>query len=166
MSVTGISRSSSPGDLKPVIAAISAGLAQQDRARDLTGIFERELERSLSIRSVRLREIPARYRARLVTPTGTPDSIVLGVPTGDPRVQAVLEACSGPERIFGSADHDTLAAAAQLGGLVLELARGRPARRGSDDGAAPLIGSSRAMQRLRERIERVAFTGFTALIQG
>jgi transcriptional regulator with PAS, ATPase and Fis domain len=166
MSVTGISRSSSPGDLKPVIAAISAGLAQQDRARDLPGIFERELQRSLAIRSVRLREIPARYRARLVTPTRTSDSVVLGVPTGDPRVQAVLEACSGPERILGAADHETLAAAAQLGGLVLELARSRPARRGSDDGAAPLIGSSGVMRRLRDRIERVAFTGFTALIQG
>ena len=96
MSVTGVSRSSSPGDLNHVIAAISAGLAQPDRTQDLPAIFERELQRSLSIRSVRLREIPARYRARLVTPTRTADSIVLGVPTGDPRVQAVLEASQRP----------------------------------------------------------------------
>ena len=100
MSLTGVSRSSTPGDLTPVIAAISAGLAQQERPPDLLAIFERELQRSLSIRSVRVREIPARYRARLVTPTRTADSIVLGVPTADPRVQAVLEASTGPERIL------------------------------------------------------------------
>jgi DNA-binding NtrC family response regulator len=34
------------------------------------------------------------------------------------------------------------------------------------DGAAPLIGASVAMQALRERIERVATTDFTALIEG
>ena len=166
MSVIGVSRTSSPGDLTPVIAALSAGLVQPDRVPDLATIFERELQRSLSIRSVRLREIPARYRARLVTPTRTLDSVVLGVPTADPRIQAVLEASCGPERVLGSTDHDVLAAAAQLGGLVLELARTRSARRGSRDGAAPLIGSSRAIQRLRDRVERVAFTGFTVLIQG
>ena len=34
------------------------------------------------------------------------------------------------------------------------------------DGAAPLIGSSRAIKTLRERIERVAATDFTVLIEG
>jgi len=166
MSVTGVFRNHSPGDLTSVIAAISAGLSAEDRAPDLPGIFERELQRTLAIRSVRLREIPARYRARLVTPTRTADSIVLGVPTADPRVQAVLEAFSGPDRVLGSADHEVLAVAAQLGGLVLELSRTRHSRRASHDGAAPLIGASVAMQRLRERVERVAFTGFTVLIEG
>src|SRR3954447_13132350 len=140
MSLTGVSRNSSPGDLAPVIAALSDGLTRSDRIPDLPAIFERELQRSLSIRSVRVREIPARYRARLVTPTRTADSIVLGVPTTDPRVQAVLEASSGPDRVLGAADHEVLAAAAQLGGLVLELARIRSPRRGPTDGAAPLIG--------------------------
>src|SRR5689334_11115071 len=105
MSVTGVSQRSTPGDLTPVIAAISAGLAQQERPPDLLAIFEREVQRSLSIRSVRVREIPSRYRARLVTPTRTADSIVLGVPTADPRIQAVLEASSGPDRVLGSDDH-------------------------------------------------------------
>src|SRR6478672_5730141 len=166
MSLIGVSRTSSSGDLASIIAAIAAALAQQDRAPDLPGVFERELQRTLAIRSVRLREIPARYRARLVTPTRTADSIVLGVPTADPRVQAVLEAFSGPDRVLGSADHEVLAVAAQLGGLVLELSRTRHSRRASHDGAAPLIGASVAMQRLRERVERVAFTGFTVLIEG
>ena len=34
------------------------------------------------------------------------------------------------------------------------------------DGAAPLIGSSEAIKRVRERIERVAVTDFTVLIEG
>ena len=34
------------------------------------------------------------------------------------------------------------------------------------DGAAPLIGSSRAIHAVRERIERVAATDFTVLIEG
>ena len=114
MSMPGVFRTHSPGDLTPIIAAISAGLSAEDRAPDLPGIFERELQRALAIRSVRLREIPPRYRARLVTPTRTADSIVLGVPTADPRVQAVLEAFSGPDRVLGSADHEMLAVAAQL----------------------------------------------------
>jgi len=166
MVITGVARSSSPGGLNSVIAAVSAGLAHHDEQPDLQAIFEREVQRALAIRTVRLREIPARYRARLVTPTRTSDSVVLGVPTAHPNVQAVLEASSGPDRSLGAADHEMLAAAAQLGGLVLALARTRTCRRVTDDGAAPLIGSSAAMQRLRERVERVALTGFTALIEG
>jgi transcriptional regulator with PAS, ATPase and Fis domain len=56
---------------------------------------------------------------------------------------------------------------AQLGGLVLEAARARNSvRRAPDDGAAPLIGSTRAMQELRNRIERVAETDFAVMIEG
>jgi len=34
------------------------------------------------------------------------------------------------------------------------------------DGAAPLIGSSRAIRLVRDRIERVAATDFTVLVEG
>src|SRR3954468_24213451 len=80
------------GDLRQVLRALGAGLVGNVATRDLPGIFEQELQRSLRIRAVRLREIPAHYHARLVTPTHTTDSVVLGVPTGDPATQAVLEA--------------------------------------------------------------------------
>jgi hypothetical protein len=79
-------------DLRQVIAALSAALARPAAEGDLPSIFERQVERLLSIRAVRLREVPTRYHARLVTPTRTAESIVLSVPTADPRVQAVLEA--------------------------------------------------------------------------
>ena len=65
-------------------------------------------------------------------------------------------------RAAGSATH--------VAALVLEIERapGRPPQfaRIRRDGAAPLIGSSRAIRQVRERIERVAVTDFTILIEG
>jgi transcriptional regulator with PAS, ATPase and Fis domain len=53
--------------------------------------------------------------------------------------------------------------------LELERAGGRlttmQARR-QEDGAAPLVGSSEAIRRLRDRIEKIAATDFTILIEG
>src|ERR671914_403078 len=81
-----------------LIAALGEAIVRSASDRDLAGVFEREVGRLLSMRAVRLREIPARYQVRLVTPTRTADSVVLGVPTADPRVQAVLEAYFQPGR--------------------------------------------------------------------
>jgi DNA-binding NtrC family response regulator len=150
-----------------ILAALGDAIARSASDRDLPGVFEREVERLLSMRAVRLREIPARYPVRLVTPTRTADSVVLGVPTADPRMQAVLEAACEPDRALDDRDYQVLTSIAQLGGLVLEAARARLAvRRTPADGAAPLIGSTRAMQELRTRIERVAETDFAVMIEG
>src|SRR6476661_1824165 len=63
-----------------------------------------------------------------------------------------------------------LECAAHVAGLLLEIerAQGRAPlfARVRGDGAAPLIGSSPAIRRVRERIERVAATDFTVLIEG
>jgi len=61
-----------------------------------------------------------------------------------------------------------LQAGAHVAALLLELerAQGRHAARRPRDGAAPLIGSSAEMQQVRDRIERVAATDFTVLIEG
>jgi transcriptional regulator with PAS, ATPase and Fis domain len=154
-------------DLRQILAAVSAGLVLPAVEGGLPGIFEQQVRQLLSLRMVRLREIPSRYQARLVTPTRTAESIVLGVPTADERVQAVLEASFEPGRRLEERDFDLLTAAAQLGGLVLEAARTRSAMRlRGPDGAAPLIGSTSVMESLRERVERVALTDFTVLIEG
>ena len=154
-------------DLRQVLAALGAALVRSATDRDLLAVFEHEVQQLLEMRAVRLREIPARYQARLVTPTRTLDSVVLDVPTADPRVQAVLEASCDPARPLGEHDVAVLTAAAHLGGLVLESARTRTSARGrGDDGAAPLIGSTASMRELRDRVERVALTDFTALIEG
>jgi DNA-binding NtrC family response regulator len=154
-------------DLREVLAALATAIVREAGDRDLPAVFERELQRLWSLRTVRLREIPARYHARLVTPTRTADSIVLGVPCADPRVQAVLEASCEPTRPWDDCDHELLAMAAHLGALVLEAARVRGRIGGRRvDGAAPLIGSTGVMQQLRGRLERVASTDFTVLIEG
>jgi DNA-binding NtrC family response regulator len=155
------------GDMRDVLEALAATLGRGTGDRDLLTTFEQEMQRALCIRTVRLREIPSRYQARLVTPTRTADSVVLGVPSADPRVQAVLEASCEPSRPLGDGDHDALTTAAYLAALVLEATRVRIRGRAPlVDGAAPLIGSSLIMQALRQRIERAATTDFTVLIQG
>jgi transcriptional regulator with PAS, ATPase and Fis domain len=153
--------------VQELLASLAGALAQSTTEQDLIAVFEREVQRVLRMRAVRLREIPIRYQVRLVTPTRTSDSIVLGVPNVDSRVQAVLEATCDPNRELDERDYRVLSAVAQLAGLVLEAARGRTAvRMRPADGAAPLIGSTTAMQALRSRIERVALTDFTVLIEG
>jgi DNA-binding NtrC family response regulator len=150
-----------------VLRALGDALVGDPVDRDLQAVFEQEVRRALGIRSVRLREIPARYHARLVTPTRTTESMLLGVPSSDPRVQAILEATFDAGSPPSEADLDLLAAATQLAGLVLEASRTRVAAMMRNvDGAAPLIGSSGIMHALRGRVERVALTDFTVLIEG
>ena len=154
-------------DVRKILAALGQALARPDGERNLPMVFEQQVQQALSLRSVRLRELPSRYQARLVTPTRTAESIVLGVPTGNPRVQAAFEAASEPGHAISEAKFETLTSVAYLGGLVLEAARlHMTPRQHVSDGAAPLIGSTRAMQVLRERVERVAMTDFTVLIEG
>jgi len=154
-------------ELKEVVLALGSGLGQPTGVDGgLPGIFEQHVQRLLSMRSVRLREIPARYNARLVTPTRTSESIVIGVPTAEARGQAILEASFEPGRKLDDRDYELLTTAAYLGGLVLEAARTRGRLDRSVDGAAPLIGSTPVIHALRQRIERVALTDFTALIEG
>jgi transcriptional regulator with PAS, ATPase and Fis domain len=153
--------------LHQIVALLGNALTQAASDQDLVVVFEREVQRLLRMRAVRLREIPARYQVRLVTPTRTADSVVLAVPNSDARVQAVLEAACDPNRDLDDRDYLILSSIAHLGGLVLEAARGRSASRARPaDEAAPLIGSTTAMQDLRSRIERVALTDFTILIEG
>jgi transcriptional regulator with PAS, ATPase and Fis domain len=149
-----------------VLAALGAGL-DNGAERNLAAIFEREVRQLVEAREIRLREVPARYQARLVTPTRSADALVLGVPTVDDRTQAVLEASLPPHRAFREADIELLTAAAHLGGLVLEASRAHMhTPRTRQDRLVPMIGSSQVMEALREQVARVASTDFTVLIEG
>ena len=64
-------------DLREVVAAMSAALARPHADGHLPTIFEQHLQRLLAVRTVRLREIPSRYQARLVTPTRTGEFAVV-----------------------------------------------------------------------------------------
>ncbi len=86
---------------------------------------------------------------------------------GWPRLEAVFN----PAQPVDDRARQMLAAGAQVAGLLLEIERanGRwplASARSRSDGAAPLIGSSLAIRLVRDRIERVAATDFTALIEG
>jgi DNA-binding NtrC family response regulator len=156
--------------LRRVIAALAVDLSRCYEDRDLRGIFEHEVRQLVPSRQIRLREIPTRYQARLVTPARTPESVLLDVPTTDPGRQGVLEAVLDPACSIDEWDFEMLSAAAHLGALVLEANRARyapvPLGVRRPEGAAPLIGSTPVMQALRERVERVASTDFTVLVEG
>ena len=83
-----------------------------------------------------------------------------------PRLEAVFE----PGRSLGGWTCQLLEAASHVAALLLEIerAQGRAPlfARVRGDGAAPLIGSSAAIRQVRERIDRVAATDFTVLIEG
>jgi hypothetical protein len=122
-------------------------------------------------------ELRTLVRAKSVTfrhdedATNQPNVISFDLPgspiDGRPRLEAVFD----PTRPVDERAHRMLAAAAQVAGLLLEIERanGRwplACARSRTDGAAPLIGSSRAIRLVRDRIDRVATTDFTVLIEG
>jgi transcriptional regulator with PAS, ATPase and Fis domain len=155
-------------DLRQVLSALALGLLERLDDRTLQSVFERELTHILPARSVRLREIPTRFEARLVTPTRTAQSVVLDVPTPDRSRQVVLEATMAHGSRLDDWNRDLLVAAANLGSLVMELDLRRPPAPVAPriEGSPMLIGSTPPMCHLRERVERVAKTDFTVLIEG
>jgi transcriptional regulator with PAS, ATPase and Fis domain len=155
-------------DLRHVIRSLAANILTRHDDRALPTVLEQALAQIVPARTVRLREVPARYPSRLAAPARTSESVVLDVPTPDSERQFVLEAIVDPDRPLDEWNVDLLSTATFLGTLVLEMEGRRnpapvPFRL---DGAAPLIGSTPAMRALRERIERVAGTDFMTLIEG
>ena len=84
--------------------------------------------------------------------------------SGPARIEAVFE----PTQPVDDWKRHTLSVGAQVAALLVELehADGRWVRFRRPDGAAPLIGSSAEIRAVRDRIERVAITDFTVLIEG
>ena len=90
------------------------------------------------------------------------------IPSWTSDARARLEAVFDGERALDEWSAQLLDAGAHLAGLLLDLERVGPRAwpRRVPDGAAPLIGSSDAIRRLRERIEKIAPTEFPILIEG
>src|ERR1043166_1296991 len=157
-----------------LLAVIARNLDRRGDIAFIRGAFEETLRRIVPIRTARLREAGQRWP---FSGDGAHDSevIALEVPGGDPDAPSVLEATFDPGCRLGEWDFQALSMAAHVGALVLEVERGRtqllraglaPASRARRDGAAPLIGSTPVIQALRSKIERVAGTDFTVLIEG
>jgi transcriptional regulator with PAS, ATPase and Fis domain len=136
---------------------------------DLRTMLVAKLRRLVQAKTVQFSELPGTPSLRVGQPVRTRDYVAFAVPTCDAAKRMVLEASFSHESGIDDWTCQVLEVAASLATVLLEIERltrltetaARPV-----DGAAPLIGSSLAMQALRERIERVATTDFTVLIEG
>jgi transcriptional regulator with PAS, ATPase and Fis domain len=155
-----------------LLAALTRALGDRQDPSLLRGLFEETIRRALPIRTIRLRDRNSRWTSRPDHGAGI-ESIAMEVPGH--TAGGVIEATFDPDCRLGEWDFQVLGLAAHVAALVLEIERGRiqlaraglgPAVKPRRDGAAPLIGSTPAIQALRARIERVARTDFTVLLEG
>ena len=158
------------GGFESLAIALGRAIGRDNNSRPLREVFEEALMRALPIRAVHLRRVNP-----LTPPRERTDTIVFDVPACDPHSRGIMECIFEPEWAIGEWDRQLLRAAAPLAGLVLEVERNRlqlaraaqaGAAKSKGDGAAPLIGSTPAIEGLRSRVERVASTPFTVLIEG
>jgi transcriptional regulator with PAS, ATPase and Fis domain len=147
-----------------LLAAVSGGLSVARDPALMRCRFEEELRLLVRARTVILRDEP-------VTPPH-PGAVCLEIPAPPPYHRARLEAVFEPSRMLDGWTCQLLEIATHVAAMMLEIERayGRAVITASGkaraDGAAPLIGSSRAIRLVRDRIERVAATDFTILIEG
>jgi DNA-binding NtrC family response regulator len=161
--------------LADLVAALTRSLDRRHDISLMRGAFEEWLRRMVPLRTVHLREAGSRWTGRGDVPAA-PESVAIEVPGPDPDRPGVLEATFDPACGLGEWDFQMLGMAAHIGALVLEIERSRlqlvragilvPNRPPRRDAVAPLVGSTVEMRALRDRIERVAATDFTVLLEG
>jgi len=160
------------GGLGKLLAALGDVIRSSADGPALRRRFEEEVRGLVSVRAVYLRGGTRCASApdRVARP---PEVVSLEVATADSSQQAALEVVVDPSDRVDDWSLQALEAAADVGALVLEIERRPSVLRqpglcvhARADGAAPLIGSSPAMRALRDRIERIAATDFTVLIEG
>ena len=166
-----------PGRHRCLVDDVLRGMWRQSgaegRSRPLSEALEGALRRQLGAQWVRIRGqfgSPARPGCAAETESGV---VRVPVPTRGEGLGWVLEIGLRPGQVLteehwqavrrGIGVWELAAEFDRKGGAVPRLLHAPQHVR---DGAAPLIGSSPEMCRLRERIERVAATDFTVLIEG
>ena len=153
--------------MSTLLGAVVSALPFSREPRALRQRFETELCEMLDAREVELRDGPAMPRP--------PDSMLsLDVKSGDLTLGAIDILFDEGHCRLDAWDRHMLEFARHLGALVMIIDRaqrsgalgptGAPISRA--DGAAPIVGSSAGIRAVRARIERVAATGFTVLIEG
>ena len=144
-----------------LLAAATSGFSVAREPRAARERFEREVRTLAGARS-------AAVRSEGETACTGGAGIVVDLPGRPDEGRGQLDVAFEPGRTPDEWTRQLLEGAAHIAALLLEIERAhaRRAVKPRHDGAAPLIGSSRAICTLRERIERVAATDFTVLVEG
>src|SRR5687768_10358434 len=156
--------------LHNLVRDVAAAWMTEGEEADVKATILGHLRRLVSAKTVSLNELAGAPAIRVGHPVRSRDYAAFAVPVADHSRKIVLEASFPGERGLDDWSFQLLETTASLATLLFETERlaklqerpGAP----SGDGAAPLIGSSLVMQGLRERVERVATTDFTVLIEG
>ena len=155
--------------LDVLLRFVAADLLNAIDRRNLTSILTQRLSQIARVRSIGLKEITSTMPPHALQPVRARDYVAFHVPVKEEGRQVMLEAsfdARGPD----DWTCQLLEAAAQVAAVLLEAERlattPAPLTSAERDGAAPLIGSSETMRLLRDRVERVANTNFTVLIEG
>jgi len=156
-----------------VLRGMSRQSGGEGRTRPLSEALEGALRRQLGAQWVRIR---AQLGSQVQIGGGQevePDVVRVPVPTRGGGLGWVLEIGLVPGHVLSDEHWRAIRRAVGVWELAAEfdrkggaLPRMLHAHSRVRDGAAPLIGCSPAMCHLRERIERVAATDFTVLIEG
>lgn len=155
--------------LHDLVRELATDWVAQAGVSDVRPLLVTRLRRLLDAKSVRFSELPDTPSLRVGHPVRTRGYIAVPVPMADSSKRIVLEA-SFDAPVVDEWSCQLLQGAASLATMVIEAERLARSHAGAStqpgDGAAPLIGSSAAMEVLRDRVERVATTDFTVLIEG
>ncbi len=149
--------------INEVVRALAEHVVSGDSTVKLLAVFEHRLAGAMGadwVRAIRPGNVTAQPG-----PTAARPCEVAGAAAGRDVVFEV--GLTG--RMLDAWDRQLLETAAHLLALALSsdrVPRVKPDEARATNGAAPLIGASPVMRALRERIERVALTEFTVLIQG
>jgi len=150
-----------------LLATVASALPGCREARFVRQQFEADLCELMNAREVELRDGPA-------MPRPPESTISVDVVSGDLTLGAIDATFDAGGCAFDQWDQQLLESARQLAALVMIIDRAQRsgllgagvASLPMDDGAAPIVGSSAAIRGVRARMERVAATGFTVLIEG
>jgi transcriptional regulator with PAS, ATPase and Fis domain len=156
--------------LDTLLRSIAGDLLNTCDRRNLSVFLTQRLAQIARVRSIGLKEISSSMSPRALQPIRARDYVAFQVPVKEEGRQVMLEASFDPRVGPDDWTCQLLEAAANVAAMLLEAERlattPAPLTAVERDGAAPLIGSSEAMRLLRERVERVASTNFTVLIEG
>ena len=169
--------SQSRGSHRCVVDDVLRGMLRRSgnegRSRPLSEALEGALRRQLGAEWVRIRAQLGNHARPGCEPEVEPGVVRVQVPTRGEGLGWVLEIGLAPGRVLSEEHWQAIRRGVGVWELAAEFDRrggGLPrllhAHNRVRDGAAPLIGCSPAMCQLRERIERVAATDFTVLIEG